>query len=378
MSARRRPVPLRLLASALIAGLILLAIGVAISRSQASAATPSLGALDSQLGAEQARQQHLSTSVASMSGLISSLSGQISLVQNREAAVRQDLASDRAQLARVAIELRVQERRLAILRARLARARMLLSRQVVSSYEGDRPDLVSVVLDASGFNALLEQINFLGRAEHQQQSTIALTKAAKAQATQAADRLTGLQARDRQVAAAASVREQALAGMNSLLQTKQSAIQGARAAQQAALQASQARASGLRSTIAHVQAAQRAQQARAAAAAAAAAQAASSAPTSAPSAQSSPIAPVSAAPSGGWAIPYSIVLCESGGQNLPPNSAGASGYYQIMPATWRLFGGSGPAAYLAGKGEQDAVASRIWNGGAGASNWVCAGIVGIH
>ena len=83
-------------------------------------------------------------------------------------------------------------------------------------------------------------------------------------------------------------------------------------------------------------------------------------------------------PSGGWAIPYAIVLCESGGQNLTPNSAGASGYYQIMPATWKLFGGTGPAAYLASKAEQDAVASRIWNGGAGASNWVCAGIVGIH
>ncbi len=83
-------------------------------------------------------------------------------------------------------------------------------------------------------------------------------------------------------------------------------------------------------------------------------------------------------PSGGWAIPYQIVLCESGGQNLPPNGAGASGYYQILPATWKLFGGSGPAAYLASKAEQDAVASRIWRGGAGASNWVCAGIVGIH
>ena len=83
-------------------------------------------------------------------------------------------------------------------------------------------------------------------------------------------------------------------------------------------------------------------------------------------------------PSGGWAIPYAIVLCESGGQNLSPNSAGASGYYQIMPATWRLFGGGGPAAYLAGKAEQDAIAAKIWNGGAGASNWVCAGIVGIR
>ncbi|MGI9184061.1 MAG: transglycosylase family protein [Solirubrobacteraceae bacterium] len=100
----------------------------------------------------------------------------------------------------------------------------------------------------------------------------------------------------------------------------------------------------------------------------------------APTASTAPSGPAPAAlgPGGGWAIPYAIVLCESGGQNLPPNSAGASGYYQIMPATWKLFGGPGPAAYLASKAQQDAIATKIWNGGAGASNWVCAGIVGIH
>jgi hypothetical protein len=259
---------------------------------------------------------------------------------------------------------------------------MLLSLQLRSSYEGDRPDLVSVVLNANGFNTLLEQINFLSRAEHQQQSMIFVTKLAKAEAAQAANQLAATATRERQMAAAAVTRKQALQGMDSLLRSRQGALAGARSAQRAALSASQSRASGLRSQIASVRAAQlAAQQAaarRAAAAQAAAAQAASSTPSAPSTPASSSAAPVSAAPSGGWAIPYPIVLCESGGQNLPPNSAGASGYYQIMPATWRLFGGSGPAAYLAGKSEQDAVASRIWNGGSGASNWVCAGIVGIH
>jgi hypothetical protein len=78
---------------------------------------------------------------------------------------------------------------------------------------------------------------------------------------------------------------------------------------------------------------------------------------------------------GPWAIPWAIVNCESGGQNLPPNSAGASGYYQIIPSTWRGAGGSGPAAYLASKAEQDRIAARLWNGGAGASNWDCTAIV---
>jgi septal ring factor EnvC (AmiA/AmiB activator) len=361
--------------------LVLTAIG---RQTPALAASADLGTLNSQLGAEQARQQHLSSSVASLSGLISSLSGQISLVQSREAAVRQDLANDRAQMVRAAAALRRERAHLQVLRSRLARARMLLSFQLRGSYEGDRPDLVSVVLNANGFNSLLEQINFLTRAEHQQQSMIFVTKIAKAQATQAANQLAATEAQDRQMTAAAATRQQALQGMNALLASRESALARARGAQQAALSASQARSNGLRSQIASVRAAQEAAARRAAAAQAAAARAAAATPSapSTPSTPSSPAgapsAPVSAAPSGGWAIPYSIVLCESGGQNVPPNSAGASGYYQIMPATWRLFGGSGPAAYLASKSEQDAVASRIWNGGSGASNWVCAGIVGIH
>src|SRR6202023_560908 len=108
-----------------------------------------------------------------------------------------------------------------------------------------------------------------------------------------------------------------------------------------------ASASHIQSQIAQVQAAQ-------------AAASAQSATTGAP------VGP-SYGPNGNWAIPYAIVLCESGGQNLPPNSAGASGYYQIIPSTWAGYGGTGPAAYLAPKSEQDAVAARICDGGRGAS-----------
>lgn len=376
MSAHRRHAAPRLLAAA--ATLALLVFTGLARQAPSVAAGASLSSLNSQLGAEQARQQHLSSSVASLSGMIGSLSGQISLVQSREATVRQDLANDRVKLARAAAALRRERARLLVLRRRLARARMLLALQLRSSYEGDRPDLVSVVLTAHGFNNLLEQINFLSRAEHQQQSMIFVTKVAKAQATQAADQLAASEAQDHQMTVAAATRQQALQGMNELLASRQAALSRARAVQQTALSSSQSRASGLRAQIANIRAAElAAQQAAARRAAAAAAAAASSTPASSPASAPS-AAPVSAAPSGGWAIPYPIVLCESGGQNLPPNSAGASGYYQIMPATWRLFGGSGPAAYLASRAEQDAVASRIWAGGSGASNWVCAGIVGIH
>ena len=78
-----------------------------------------------------------------------------------------------------------------------------------------------------------------------------------------------------------------------------------------------------------------------------------------------------------WAIPWAIVQCESGGQNFTPNYLGASGYYQFMPQTWRALGGSTPNAYQASKAEQDRLAAKLWNGGAGAGNWDCAAIVGI-
>ncbi len=62
--------------------------------------------------------------------------------------------------------------------------------------------------------------------------------------------------------------------------------------------------------------------------------------------------------SAGWAIPFAVVNCESSGQNQPPNSASASGYYQITAGTWAGFGGY-PAAYLAPKSVQDAKAAQL-------------------
>ncbi len=344
-----------------------------------SAADPSLGTLHSQLGAVQAHEQGLSASISSLSNLISSLSSQIALVESREAEVRTDLDRDRAKLASVQAALARERKLLALLEARLARARMLLGRQLVSNYEQAKPNLVSVVLESNGFNELLDKMTYLRDAQQQQQAIIQVTKQAKARADAAAARLASLEASVRQITIETSQRVQALAGMNMLLHSKQSALAQARSAQQGALAASQAKGAALQAEISKVEAEQAAAE-RAAALAAQQQQAAASGSAGGSAGGSGGPTPVgpSYGPSGGWAIPYAIVLCESGGQNLTPNYAGASGYYQIMPATWRLFGGTGPAAYLASKSEQDAVASRIWNGGAGASNWVCAGIVGIH
>src|SRR5947209_5520730 len=118
-------------------------------------AAPSLGELGAQLSQEQARQQNLSTSIGTLSATIGSLSSQLALVRSREAALQADLARDRAQLAAVKRSLIAERKLLVALRGRLAWSRMLLARQLVSSYESGKPDLVGVVLSAQGFNDLL-------------------------------------------------------------------------------------------------------------------------------------------------------------------------------------------------------------------------------
>jgi septal ring factor EnvC (AmiA/AmiB activator) len=354
LTSRRRAVALAVVCA--LAGALILA-GTHIARGAG------LGSLESRLGQERAHQSQLSASLGNLAGLISSLDGQITLVERREAEVRVELAAARVRLLATRAQLTRERARLARLRNELRWAENLLAGQLRSSYENARPSLVSVVLSAGGFSQLLDQLQYLGNAEHQQQRIIAFTRRAKAEAHAAAVALARLQTAEQSAADAAAQRVAALAGMNALLGSRQAALSRAREAQQAALAASRARGRQLEGDIARVQAEQ---------AAAERAAAAASTPTPTPTVYGS------SAASGGWAIPYAIVLCESGGQNLTPNSAGASGYYQIVPGTWRLFGGNGPAAYLASKSEQDAVAARIWNGGAGASNWVCASIVGIR
>jgi septal ring factor EnvC (AmiA/AmiB activator) len=370
---------LLLLATALVAALAL-----ALSTgSPARAGGQSLSQLNHQLGANQATQSDLHSEIASLNSEVATLDKQISLVRSREGEVRAELSDDEAQLADTQTKLTAENQRLAKLRRALKRAQTILSAQLVSSYEQPKQDLVAVVLTANGFRQMLNQLQFLRNAETSQQQIIAFTTKARAAANQAATRLRGLRSQQQTMTKAATTQMNALSGMNQLLSSREASLDNIESARRTALANAQATGGRLRSAIATIKAEQAAAARRAAAEAAAAqkaaaqAAAAAAASSSTSSSSSASSSSVSAPASGGWAIPSAVVMCESGGQNLPPNSAGASGYYQILPSTWTGEGGAGPAAYLAPKSEQDAIAAKLWDGGAGARNWVCASIVGI-
>jgi hypothetical protein len=312
------------------------------------------GALRDQIGAARAREQSLSGQVGRLTELIGAVERQLAVLQRRRAQVEADLAADRVKLAGLQVALRAERARLTRLRARLAVVRRTLARQLLAAYEAPQPDLVTVALTSRTFSDLIENVAFARRVQRASARILDIVRAARADAARQSRRLAADEDRQRRLVVATQMRRNVLAGLEQAAASRQAALQSARAARVAALQATRANRAHLEHRLAAVEAAI----ARAAAA-------------------STPFGGGGLGPSAGWAIPWAIVNCESGGQNLPPNGAGASGYYQILPDTWRLYGGPGPAAYKASKAAQDAVAARIWDGGRGASAWVCAGIVGI-
>ena len=268
-------------------------------------------------------------------------------MQGRLAEVEADLASAEARLAATRERLQTGRRRLVRLQRRHADGRELLSAQLVAAYKADPPDIVSLVLGADSFSDLIERIAFARRIRDRNAEIVARVRDARGAHPSPGERARPAR-RHPARGHPGDRRAPGRAGGHARQPRRPPGHAGAAPARPArARWPARARAASSAQRALHRLIAERRRAAELA----------------------------SAGPGGPWAIPWPIVQCESGGQNLPPNGAGASGYYQMLPATWKGLGGSTPHAYLASKAEQDRLAAALWAGGAGARNWVCAGLV---
>lgn len=311
-----------------------------------SSGAQSAGQLQQRIDAKRSTEQRLSADASTFARIADRLARQVAIIESKRAQVQAALDANQAKLERIQDSLRRERARLARLRARLAFSRTVLARRLREIYTAGKPDLVTVILNSRGFADLLERADFMRRIRDQDQQIIQAVRLARDESRRATVRLARLRARQQQITDAVRQQRDALASMGQLLAQRQADAERVRAARLAALRNTRGSRQALERELSKLQAQQNAGMSH-------------------------------FGPGGSWAIPWSIVQCESGGVNHPPNWAGASGYYQIIPATWSGFGGHGPAAYLAPKSEQDRVASLIWDNGRGARNWDCAFIVGI-
>ncbi|HWK25837.1 MAG TPA: transglycosylase family protein [Solirubrobacter sp.] len=310
----------------------------------APAGGQSEGTLRDRIGAGKRQERTLASAATRLGRLERAATREVAVLEQRLADAQGDLDAADARLTSTQAKLVEARKRVHRLRDRLAQVRSKLGGLLRERYMSGTPDFTTVVLHADGFPQLLETLQFVRRVERADTRLLGIVRSARSDASREQRTLDALAKEREQEASAVRARRDALAGITAGLRERRDLLARAHAARLAALGRTRA---GRRDAERELR---RLLDARARAARA-------------------------AGPGGPWAIPWPIVQCESGGQNTPPNSAGASGYYQMLDSTWRGLGGSTPHAYQASKAEQDRLAAQLWAGGAGRSNWVCAGLV---
>jgi septal ring factor EnvC (AmiA/AmiB activator) len=348
----------RTLAKLLLVGATVLLSAVALwAALPLGAGAQSEGDLRDQIDKSKGQEDELAADADTFGRLERKLGAQIAVLQTKLDGVQAELDGKMAQLAKTRRELYRQRRRHAGLLVRLSTSRNVLAQRLSELYRQGDTDTVTFLLGASNFTDLIDRSEFLGRVNRQDTRVLIRVGDARDDARESAGRLRKLTGKRRKAANLVRDRRDAMATMRSALAARQASFTEAKNARLAALSATRSKRKKLEGELDKILEEQR----RAA--------------NAAPPPSILPADPGnSLGPSGGWAIPWAIVQCESGGKNFPPNWATASGYYQIITSTWELYGGTefAPQAYMASKREQDIVASRIWNGGAGIGNWDCA------
>jgi peptidoglycan hydrolase CwlO-like protein len=161
---------------------------------------PSSGDLQSQIAGTRSAAASLRAQIAADSRQIDTTSGGVARAQSRLSSVQDRLDARVAELKSVQAHLLAARDHLVDLENRMHAATTALSTNLVSSYEGGQPNIVSVILSSHGFSDLLNQMGFMSRVAHQDADILKFTRTARAQVARQATALEGLEARDRTLA----------------------------------------------------------------------------------------------------------------------------------------------------------------------------------
>jgi peptidoglycan hydrolase CwlO-like protein len=292
-------------------------------------------ALQEKIDRAQSEIEDLASQVESSQGRLADANQRKEAAAAREQELGDLLANGEERLAALRQRLEVTKQQLEESRARLARAEDALSERLIGIYKSGRPDAINVVLGANGFDDLITRVEYLKTIQQADEAIVARVRGLKEKVEAQHAEVQRLETETENYTERIAAAHDQIAG-----------ARAAAAAEAAALREQSAtagdRLGDLRSSIDEWQ---------------------SRLPQLSNEQVGSWV--------GGYAIPTYIVMCESGGNYRALNpSSGAGGAYQILPSTWRAYGGRG-LPHQASKAEQDRIAALIWaNDGPGA--WACA------
>jgi murein DD-endopeptidase MepM/ murein hydrolase activator NlpD len=247
---KTRPALVALLAAAA-ALLVLLAAGTA---APAQDLESKLDAKEARLSKVRERRGVLTTTISRYGDRIDRLIGEVAVLRNREAAVRVRLDAKQAELDRAVAQLDVAKKRLAAMRAHLKRALVALRDRLVAIYETGTPDVLSVIVGASGFDDLVDRTEYLNRIHGMDEAIVGRVRDLRDQVKRTVARLRSVKDRIEAARDAIAAEEQALSSARSAVQRRQSALASARAGRVAALKKIEATEQDLDGDVASIQA----------------------------------------------------------------------------------------------------------------------------
>jgi peptidoglycan hydrolase CwlO-like protein len=160
----------------------------------------SAGDLRGQITAKRSAADALKAQIDADSRQIAANGNGLQTARNRLAAVQSTLDRRVDELRGVQTALLKSRDHLVDLENRLQAATTALSANLVANYEGQKPDLVSVILNSHGFGDLLEQVSFMKRVANQDGRIVGTTRTTRAEVAREATRLQALEGRDRKLA----------------------------------------------------------------------------------------------------------------------------------------------------------------------------------
>jgi murein DD-endopeptidase MepM/ murein hydrolase activator NlpD len=135
-----------------------------------------------ELDEAQGQKGVLTTEIDAYNADIEQLSGEVAVLRNREAAVE-------AELAEIQQELDLEVRHLELLRERLQRSLHVLEDRLVAIYKSNAPDFLTVILEADGFEDLLDRYEYLQRIEERDSEIIARVRELRDQTEDTVERI---------------------------------------------------------------------------------------------------------------------------------------------------------------------------------------------
>ena len=363
-----------------VAAVALLAVGAVVATSAPPPARAAgTGQLAQRLAGGRQRVSSLAGAVAAANRRVAALNSDIAATSRQLASLEASFEAKRAQLLALRSQHAAAEVRLTRLEAVAANDQQVLAQQLIGTYEAGSPDIIGVVLEATGFNDLLEKLTFAERVGRQDAQIVGQTKAARRAVAAEAIRLGTLSFRAQQVAVQALNDRNRVGAVKLNLVSRELAAAQARAATAGQLSTAKSQVASFSGQLARLQAAQRAAAQRAAAPASSGPSASSpssgsssspAAPVPAPGAPASggfefPMPKADVSPPGTWSLDDGVDISAPGGT---PELAVCSGTVVLHG-----IGGFGPSAPVIHCDSPLAGYDYVYYGHAGPGDWVPLG-----